>query len=146
MDVIIPTKNCAHVLEDCLKSLREQIEPVNIIVVDANSKDGTREIARKYRATLIDEPPSDVKGSRRAVACNEGLRNSNSELVAFLDSDTEVPPTWSRDMVAYFNRNADEKIAAITSGCTANEDTKLSKAISQIIKVSSTHAHRPQAS
>ncbi|MBW2671963.1 MAG: glycosyltransferase, partial [Deltaproteobacteria bacterium] len=142
MDVIVPTKNCASDLEECLKSLRSQLDPVRVIVVDAHSTDGTREVAEKYGAILVDEPPSDVKGSRRAVACNEGLRHSTSRYVAFLDADVVVPPTWSRDMVRWFERRPYSKVAAVTSGCVPNTRPGLGKEIARIIKIGSTHAHQ----
>lgn len=114
LDVIIPTKNSAEVIEECLLSLSKQLIPVNIIIVDAHSTDETRDIAAGWGCKIYDEPPSNVKGSRRAVACNEGLRHSTSELVAFLDSDTVIPETWSTDneyAIVSFG------CAAITSGC-----------------------------
>jgi succinoglycan biosynthesis protein ExoA len=114
LDVIIPTKNCADDLRRCIASLRNQVDAVNIIVVDAHSTDGTRLVAAPY---LVDEPPSSVKGSRRAVACNEGLRRSASKYVAFLDADAEAPPTWSRDLVKPFGAG----VGGVTSGCVASD-------------------------
>jgi len=137
IDVIIPTKNSGDVLEVCLKSLNAQIEPVNIIIVDANSKDNTRELAVQYSATLIDEPKKKIPGSKRALACNKGIKSSSSEIVAFLDSDTEVPHTWSSDIEKHFT---DEHVGGISSGCVENRSTKLAQSISKILSISKSHA------
>ena len=128
MDVIIPTKNSAAVLGDCLKSLRAQRKYVNIIIVDANSTDKTLDLAKLYECQIYTEPPSNVKGSRRAIACNEGLRHSRSDLVAFLDSDTIIPEDWSLNMEHYFVM-ASRSVAGITSGCE-QLDTPTSKIMS----------------
>jgi len=138
LDVIIPTKNSERDLDDCLQALRNQTTPVRIIIVDAHSTDKTIQIAAKYGATIIPEPPSDVKGSRRAVACNEGLRHSMTLLVAFIDSDTIVPEKWVEDLIPYVLNNPN--VGAVTSGCVSQEADPLSRAVSKVIKLGSTHA------
>lgn len=152
MDVIIPTRNSEAVLENCLKTLRAQTKPVNIIIVDAHSTDNTLAIAEEYDCMVIDEPKSNIKGSRRALACNEGLKHVTSPYVAFLDSDTEQPPTWAVDMEAtmleYSKGMAGESIgdsipvAAITSGCEPDRSTKLAIAINNVLKIASNHARK----
>lgn len=141
LDVIIPVKNSEAVLENCLKTLRNQTVPVNIIIVDAHSTDKTIEIAKKYSCTVVDEPKSNVKGSRRAVACNEGLRHSGSNFVAFLDSDTEPPLEWAEDMekaMSIFGQN----VGAFTSGCEPDTSSGLAVAINNVMKIASNHARK----
>jgi len=143
MDVIIPTRNSEDVLETCLKSLSLQTIPVKIIIVDAMSTDKTREIAIRYSCTVLDEPKSSGMGSKRAIACNHGLKYVNSEIVAFLDSDTEIPPTWAEYMEKILLDLKDMKdipIAGITSGCTPDLSSNLSIAINSIMKLASNHA------
>jgi len=137
MDVIIPTKDAAEHLETCLVSLKRQTTPVNILIVDAYSKDGTRRIAEQHGATVYNEPPSDTPGSRRAVACNEGLRHSTSRLVGFVDADTEMPPQWAEELSKYFEIHG---VAAVTSGCVGQAEGKLGEAIKRLIQFGSTHA------
>lgn len=49
ISIIIPTKNSALTLEDCLVSLKHQsYENIEIIVIDNHSIDATPEIAKKY--------------------------------------------------------------------------------------------------
>ncbi len=138
LDVIIPTKNSEKDLDDCLQALRDQTIPVRILIVDAHSTDRTTQIATKHGAIVIPEPPSDVKGSRRAVACNEGLRHSTSPVVGFVDSDTVVPERWAEDLVPYVLNNPD--VGAVTSGCVSQDVDPLSRAVSKVIKLGSTHA------
>jgi cellulose synthase/poly-beta-1,6-N-acetylglucosamine synthase-like glycosyltransferase len=143
LNVIIPTRNSEDVLETCLKSLSLQTMPVKIIIVDANSTDKTREIATRYGCTVLDEPKSSGMGSKRAVACNYGLKFVDSELTAFLDSDTEIPPQWAEDMEKTFlNLKGDSKIAVagISSGCIPDISSDLSIAINIVMKKASNHA------
>ncbi len=49
VSVIIPTYNSSRTLEKCLESIKNQTyKNVEIIVVDNNSTDNTKEIAKKY--------------------------------------------------------------------------------------------------
>lgn len=140
MDIIIPTKNSDRHLEDCLACLNVQTIHVNVIIVDAHSTDRTREIARAWDATILDEPPSTVKGSRRAVACNEGLRHSKAEFVGFIDDDTRVPPSWAEDLTDYLSKNS--HVAGVTSGNNSKPETLIGKAILATMRLGSTHARR----
>ncbi len=135
--IIIPTKNSEEHLEDCLEALYTQ-EIKGITIVDAHSTDRTREIAESYGCEILDEPKSSGKGSKRAVACNYGIKNTESEYVGFIDSDVIVPEFWTRDMVETFNLFA---VGGVSSGCISNNGTNLSKAISRILRFgSSDHA------
>ena len=52
---MIPTKNEADELPTLLRSIRRQTtQPREIIVADANSTDGTREIARQFGARVVE--------------------------------------------------------------------------------------------
>ena len=97
-----------------------QIEKVNVVVVDADSWDGTREVARRHDATLLDEPTSKVKGSRRAVALNEGLRFSDAHQVVFLDADTVASPLWSRNVRRWLEWRPGE-VAGVSGGCMPSD-------------------------
>ncbi len=138
IDVIIPTKNSEVTLGECLEALLLQVPPIHVIVVDAHSTDRTREIAKDFGVTVIDEPPSTGPGSKRAVACNEGLKYSISEIVGLIDSDTIVSFSWAADLSNYLNPL--RSVAAVTSGCVSLDGTKLSKAINRLIQFGSTHA------
>ena len=54
--VIVRAKNEAEAIERTFKSLRRQTVPVEIVVVDSGSTDGTVEIARRWCDRLIEIP------------------------------------------------------------------------------------------
>jgi len=82
--VIITTKNEEKNIENCLISIRKQNYPTNkleIIVVDNNSEDKTKEIASKYTDKVFD------KGPERSAQRNLGVGKANGEYFLYLDAD-----------------------------------------------------------
>lgn len=87
VSVIIPTKNSSEFLEACLESIKSQTyKNVEIIVVDNDSTDNTKEIAKKYTDKVFNYGPE------RSAQRNFGAKNSQGEFVVFIDSDMEVTP------------------------------------------------------
>jgi glycosyltransferase involved in cell wall biosynthesis len=87
VSVIIPTHNEAQSIDRVLADVPSAIV-TEVIVVDSNSTDGTREIARKMGARVIEEPR---RGYGRA--CLTGLANTDRpDVVVFLDGDYSDRP------------------------------------------------------
>jgi glycosyltransferase involved in cell wall biosynthesis len=90
--VIIPVYNRERTIKRAIDSvLSQSIQPEDIIVVDDCSSDGTKEILEGYgeRITCIFLPENAGPSKAR----NEGIRQTRTEWVAFLDSDD----CWERD-------------------------------------------------
>ena len=81
---VIPTKNSADTIEECLASLmpyREQGFIEDIVVVDGESTDGTVEIVKRFPVKLLFE-------KRKYTPFLElGWRNAGGDLVIIFDSD-----------------------------------------------------------
>lgn len=89
VSVIIPVYNSAEYLEACLAHLAASVSaPVECIVVDDGSTDGSAEVARRYGAKVLST------GGRAgpARARNIGAREARGEILFFLDSDVCVHP------------------------------------------------------
>jgi glycosyltransferase involved in cell wall biosynthesis len=83
--VIVPTYNSAKYVESCLKSIVEQsYEHIELIVVDNNSKDDTKEIARKYTSHVYN------RGPERSAQRNFGVKQSKGNYLLIIDSDMEL--------------------------------------------------------
>ena len=98
VSVVICTYNRAESLRDALESLEKQnVNNLNyeIIVVDNNSKDHTKRIVEEFQGRngrdirYVFEPKQGV-----AYARNSGIRNSNGEIIAYLDDDVIVDSNW----------------------------------------------------
>jgi glycosyltransferase involved in cell wall biosynthesis len=89
--VIIVAFNSEKTIGECLKSLEGQsVPPREVVVVDGGSRDGTLEVARRspFAKTL------SMPGANQSACRNAGVRESTSDIVAFLDSDCTAQPDW----------------------------------------------------
>src|SRR5579872_2969104 len=85
VSVIIPTRNSQEFLELLLKSIKNQsYRNIEVIIVDNNSSDKTKEIARKYTDLVFN------KGPERSAQRNYGVSKSKGDYILFLDSDMEL--------------------------------------------------------
>jgi glycosyltransferase involved in cell wall biosynthesis len=101
---VIPAYNEEHYLGTCLEAILKAIHDrpdAEIFVVDNNSTDRTAEVAKSYPGvTLLREPR---RGANRAR--ETGFEASHGEIVAFLDSDTQIPPDWVDRMEHEFEKD-----------------------------------------
>ena len=85
VSIVIPTRNSSKYLEVVLESIRNQTyRNIEIIVVDNNSTDNTKEIARKYTDKVYN------KGPERSSQKNFGAKMAKGKYILFLDSDCEL--------------------------------------------------------
>src|SRR5882672_4466869 len=84
--IVIPTKNEEAYLPKLLQSIFAQtVKPNEIIVADANSRDRTKAIAKKYKCKIVQG------GSHPSIGRNNGAAHANTTLVLFLDADVILP-------------------------------------------------------
>lgn len=97
--VIIVTYNRAELLKKCIDSLSNQtVSPNEIIIVDNNSTDNTKEVVENYKKKLnIKYVFESKKGI--AYARNSGIRNSSYDLVVFIDDDCVAEKDWLELMI-----------------------------------------------
>jgi len=91
ISVVIPAFNEQNCLGQTLDALRAAIEqctvPVDVIVVDNESRDDTAKIARDAGATVVQETVHNVARVR-----NTGAHAASGDVLVFLDADVLVPP------------------------------------------------------
>lgn len=83
--IITATFNSARTLDKCLSAIRAQTYPqdlIEILVVDGGSSDGTREIAARFGARVIDNPRVEPMTAKLI-----GLREATGEYLMHVDSD-----------------------------------------------------------
>ena len=90
VSIILPTYNRAEIVGNAIESaLNQSYKNIEIIIVDDGSKDDTEKVVNDFKEntdkiTYIKH--EDNKG--QAAAENTGVKLSNGQYIAFLDSDT----------------------------------------------------------
>lgn len=105
--VIICTYNRSALLKESILSVQSQNFPAHqfeIVVVDNNSKDETKDVVESL-AALSPVPLKYVFEGRQGLsyARNTGIENSTGEIVVFTDDDIEADPQWLKELIAAFD-------------------------------------------
>jgi len=84
ISVIIPSFNQAKFFHKCLESVRSQtVQPIEQLVFDPGSTDGSLEIAKSYEnVTLVNEPDAG-----QSDAINKGFLRAKGDIIAWINSD-----------------------------------------------------------
>ncbi|MDD1714903.1 MAG: glycosyltransferase [Methanoregulaceae archaeon] len=103
ISVVVPSYNEEKNIAACLASLSDQTigrDEYEIIVVDGNSKDRTREIAAQYADMVFIQTSRKVGGAR-----NDGARKAKGEILATTDADSIIPRDWLEVIRDGFSRD-----------------------------------------
>jgi glycosyltransferase involved in cell wall biosynthesis len=106
--VIMPVYNREKLIIQALNSVEKQTyRPIEMIVVDDGSTDGTANVVDEWRRVHEDNNDFQVKycyqyNSGPSSARNFGLLESHGEYIQFLDSDDLIPPQRLKKLVAIF--------------------------------------------
>ncbi len=108
VSVVVPVRDNAPGIQSCLAGLARQGVPLEVIVVDDGSRDGSGDAARVTGACVLE---AGANGA--AAARNAGLRAARGEIVLFTDSDCIPCPGWARSLVEPLA----ERGVVATKGC-----------------------------
>lgn len=119
VSVVVPVRNGGHTLFDTLAALVAQagrLRPVEIIVVDDGSHDGSRAIVERF---VEHTPIRLIDGPRRgaAAAINDGIRAASHPVIAQIDQDVMIEPGWLDRVVEPFS---DPEVGAVQGRYTAS--------------------------
>ncbi|MEU6192891.1 bifunctional polysaccharide deacetylase/glycosyltransferase family 2 protein [Streptomyces sp. NPDC047061] len=112
VSVIVPAYNEKECIANTLESLAQSTHPIEVIVVDDGSTDGTSEIARAA-ADKLGMPNVRVirqENAGKPAALNNGVRNASYDIVVMMDGDTVFEPDTVRHLVQPF---ADPEVGAV---------------------------------
>lgn len=129
ISVIIPARDEARRLPALLDALNAQtLKPLEILVVDDHSTDGTGDLAKGAGARVIPSAPLPEGWRGKTWACHQGARAAKGRWLLFFDADVRPRPEglariaaalqkggavsvlpyhttvrWVEDLSAYFN-------------------------------------------
>lgn len=134
-DVLIPAFNEGkHVYKTIKSVINSDYSSLNVIVIDDGSTDDTRywmEKAKKDFPAIKTVFLDRNKGKKHALA--EGIRQSASEIIVTIDSDSSVTPDSIRNLLKPFKNS---KVGAVAGNiCVQNIDHGLIPKLMDIIFV-----------
>lgn len=103
--VVIATYNRSALLAETLRSLAEHVQNVDgleVIVVNNNSKDDTTAVATSYENSLPRFRLLLELNQGLSFARNRGVSEANGDVVIFLDDDVELETNWLKELLAPF--------------------------------------------
>ncbi len=106
ISVIIPVYNTEKYLAQAIQSvLKQEEKPLEVIVVDDGSTDGSVNVATKFGSQISLYQHQTNKGV--GAARNLGVNNSKGEFLAFLDADDFWTAGKLKTQLAYLKNNPD---------------------------------------
>ena len=104
--VVIPTRNRARQIGECLQSLRAQsLTNFEVLVMDQSDDDGTEgqvEVLADGRVRFIRVPRRGANPAR-----NLGAARAAAPIIAFLDDDCSAPGDWLAQIADAFDSDPD---------------------------------------
>jgi GT2 family glycosyltransferase len=110
VSAVVVSYNTRDELLRCLQSLRAVTVPLEVLVVDNASGDGSAAAVRTAfpEARVLENPENVGFGT----ACNRGLREARGEFALLLNSDAEVRPGTVEALLDVLRARPDVAIAA----------------------------------
>lgn len=135
---VVPAYNASGTLRRCLAALFEAgFSPDSIILVDDASTDGTGDVAREMGV----EPIVLEKNGGAAVARNTGARESDADILFFVDADV-VLHTGAKEKIAKFFRGYPDYAAVFGAYDNAPPEGGI---VSRFRNLLHTHVHEQNA-
>ena len=112
ISIVSTVRNERRHIAQLLDSLLVQEPPFEIVIVDAQSRDGTFDVLSEYARRSPEIVRAVSHPGSRGTGRNEGVRRSTGEFVAFTDGDCFADSNWLKEMRAAF------AIAPVVAGRT----------------------------
>ena len=110
ISTIITTYNRPEALENCLKSVLLQTSPpAEIIVVESGPFDASKSLIDRYK-NLFKEIEVELRYLRNIEgsltnAKDLGIKNSNFEIISFLDDDVIIDREYYKAIMEVYEKN-----------------------------------------
>lgn len=116
LSVIIPAYNEAKRLPLTLMDIDKHLEkvrfPYEIIIVDNNSNDSTRDVAQRFVSIMKNVRVIECKIQGKGAAVKRGMLEAQGEIRLFTDADNSTAITHFFNMEHYFNEGYDVVIGS----------------------------------
>ncbi|MGP3735526.1 glycosyltransferase [Streptomyces sp. GDS52] len=117
--VLVPAYNEAKCIENTVRSLMDSDHPIEVLVIDDGSSDGTARIVEAMGLPNVRVIRQLNAG--KPAALNRGLANARHDIVVMMDGDTVFEPSTVRELVQPFG---DPKVGAVAGNAkVGNKDS-----------------------
>lgn len=117
ISVVVPVRDDAAYLERCLRMLAAQSHaPLEVIVVDNGSSDGSGDVARRLGARVVEQPQVGIP-----IASATGYDAARGAVIARLDADSQPGPDWVATVARLFAEHPEAE-AVTGSGLLVTDD------------------------
>ncbi|MFE0630064.1 bifunctional polysaccharide deacetylase/glycosyltransferase family 2 protein [Streptomyces sp. NPDC058864] len=120
VSVIVPAYNEKECITQTVHSLAASDHPVEIVVVDDGSTDGTADIVEALDlpgVTVVRQP-----NSGKPAALNNGVAHARNDLIVMMDGDTVFEPATVRELVQPFG---DPRVGAVAGNAKVGNRTRM---------------------
>ncbi|MFE7273980.1 glycosyltransferase [Streptomyces sp. NPDC057623] len=119
VSVLVPAYNEAKCIENTVRSLMASEHPIEVIVIDDGSSDGTARIVEAMGLPNVRVVRQLNAG--KPAALNRGLANARYDLIVMMDGDTVFEPATVRELVQPFG---DRRVGAVAGNAkVGNRDS-----------------------
>jgi hypothetical protein len=127
ISVVVPCRNGAAYVGEALASIRAQTRaPLEVVVVDDASSDGSPAVVAAWSAAHPDGPPLRLLRHERprgaAAARNTGIDEARGDVIAFLDADDRWAPEHLAVAVGLLDAHPEAVLAATHARAFGNAD------------------------
>ncbi|MFH8450295.1 polysaccharide deacetylase family protein [Streptomyces fungicidicus] len=117
--VLVPAYNEAKCIENTVRSLMASDHPIEVLVIDDGSTDGTARIVEAMGLPNVRVIRQLNAG--KPAALNRGLANARYDIVVMMDGDTVFEPSTVRELVQPFG---DPRVGAVAGNAkVGNKDS-----------------------
>ncbi|WP_327594798.1 glycosyltransferase [Streptomyces chartreusis] len=119
VSVLVPAYNEAKCIENTVRSLMASEHPIEVIVIDDGSSDGTARIVEAMGLPNVRVVRQMNAG--KPAALNRGLANARYDIIVMMDGDTVFEPATVRELVQPFG---DPRVGAVAGNAkVGNRDS-----------------------
>ncbi|MFF0096948.1 glycosyltransferase [Streptomyces canus] len=108
VSVLVPAYNEAKCIESTVRSLMASEHPIEVLVIDDGSSDGTARIVEAMGLPNVRVVRQLNAG--KPAALNRGLANARHDIIVMMDGDTVFEPSTVRELVQPFG---DPRVGAV---------------------------------
>ena len=137
VSALVVVRNEVRFIERCVGTLIRQDlgqSPYEIIIVDGQSSDGTREAAERMaaehagRVRVFDNPKKTL-----ASGWNIGIREARGEFVCRIDAHSEISPSYISNGVYRLLEPGNERVAGVGGWCQHRGTTPMGATIAALL-------------